>query len=700
MNPPSAQSSELKFEIGHVLFIDIVGYSKLLITEQSNQIQKLKEIVRGTEQVRLADAEGKLLRLPTGDGGALVFRNSPEAPVLCAMEMAKALKSHPELRVRMGIHSGPVNEISDLNEQANIAGAGINIAQRVMDCGDAGHILLSRHVAEDLEHYPRWQLYLHPLGECEVKHGVRVEIVNLYRDEVGNAELPKKFRLVQKRRAQLRWALAAAAALLLAATVLLFFFVSRRSAQFVANVAEKSLAVLPLVNTGGDPNNEYFSDGLSEELIAVLAKIPALKVIGRSSSFLFKGTSEDSRVIGKKLGVTNLLEGTVRRQGERVRIVAELISAADGRELWTETYDRELKDVFAVQSEIAKAVTSQLKIKLLGLPPQSDAAPSNENFAAYTALQQGNFYLGRGNEEGFRKAIEFYNEAIRIDPYYAIAYASLSGAWQVLGQGFLGGDELAAAYAKARSAAETALSLPPNVPEAHQAMGIVLLFADHNYEQAAAQYRQAEELAPSAVEPKAALTYLFFTEGRLQEAEDLARQYLALEPLVTGASLTLGRILIARGRYDEAESWLRKGADLFPKAIRWHMQITNIYLLKGKAAAALEEARMEPPGFWQDYALALAQQAQGDRAAADASLQKFIDKDSVQGPFQVATLYASRKEPDQMFTWLERAYEGNDAGLTQLLTAPFIHDYRGDPRFAALCQKLKLPSPQSAEANK
>src|SRR5256884_7988605 len=185
---------EIKLEIGHVLFIDIVGYSKLLNADQSELLQKLKEIVWGTEQFRLAQAEGKLMRLPTGDGGALVFRNDPEAPVLCAMEITKALKDYPELRVRMGIHSGPVNEITDLNAQANIAGAGINIAQRVMDCGDAGHILLSRHVGDDLEQYPRWRSLLHDLGECEVKHGVRVHAVNLYTDEVGNLEVPEKFK--------------------------------------------------------------------------------------------------------------------------------------------------------------------------------------------------------------------------------------------------------------------------------------------------------------------------------------------------------------------------------------------------------------------------------------------------------------------------------------------------------------------------
>src|SRR5438046_3307688 len=240
--------SEVKFEIGHVLFIDIVGYSKLLITEQSEQLQKLKEIVRGTEQVRIAEAEGKLLRLPTGDGGALVFRNSPEAPALCALEISKALKDHPELRVRMGIHSGPVNEVTDLNEQANIAGAGINIAQRVMDCGDAGHILLSRHVADDLETYPRWQPCLHNLGELEVKHGARIGIVNLYDDQIGNPQLPKKFQALKKHRSRVRRAEAAIALLVLAAVVAAFIFVLRKPTRSVLNIAEKSIAVLPFEN--------------------------------------------------------------------------------------------------------------------------------------------------------------------------------------------------------------------------------------------------------------------------------------------------------------------------------------------------------------------------------------------------------------------------------------------------------------------
>src|SRR5438874_3314357 len=312
---PEVQSSDVKLEIGHVLFIDVVGYSKLLITDQSQQLQKLKEIVRGTEQFRLAEAEGKLMRLPTGDGGALVFRNNPEAPVLCAMEISKALKSHPELKVRMGIHSGPVNEVTDLNEQANIAGAGINIAQRVMDCGDAGHILVSKRVADDLEHYSQWRSLLHELGECEVKHGLRISLLNLYGDEVGNPELPEKFRQAKAETAP-------------------------------GATPAKSVAVLPFVNMSADKSDEYLSDGMTEELINALAKVPGLRVPGRTSCFAFKGKNEDDifRKIGEQLRVNTVLEGSVRKAGDKLRVAAQLINVSDGYHLWSENYDGDVND--------------------------------------------------------------------------------------------------------------------------------------------------------------------------------------------------------------------------------------------------------------------------------------------------------------------------------------------------------------------
>ncbi len=471
----------------------------------------------------------------------------------------------------------------------------------------------------------------------------------------------------------------------------------RDSAQATSNA--KSIAVLPLVNTSGDAANDYFSDGLSEELIAVLAKIPGLKIIGRSSSFLFKGKSDDSRTIGEKLGVTNLLEGSVRKQGDRVRIVAELINAADGRALWSETYDRELKDVFAVQSEIATAVTEQLKIKLLGAPAKSDAAPSNNNLAAYNALQQGTFYFRLSTEEGTRKATEFYNEAIRLDPRYALAYAQLSAAWRQLAATWLDGAEANEAYAKARSAAQTALSLAPNLAAAHEALGFVLVTPDLDFAAAEAEFRKAEKLAPADAGPKFALSFLFAVQGRLAEAENIMRQTLALDPLGVTRYLNLARILIAGGRYDEAEAALRKAIELQPAAARLHAYLTTLDVIRGDAAAALQDAQLEPKGFWRDYALALALQIQNDRGAADAALQKLIDENAVSGPFQIATVYGLRKEPDKMFDWLERAYTEHDPGLTQLLGTPFILKYRDDPRFATFCQKLKVQV-QPASATK
>src|SRR5437868_7302924 len=320
--------SDVKFEIGHVLFIDIVGYSKLLINEQSEQIQTLKEIVRGTEQFRLAEAEGKLLRLPTGDGGALVFRTSPEAPVLCALEISKELKNHPELHVRMGIHSGPVNEVTDLNEQANIAGAGINMAQRVMDCGDAGHILVSKRVGDDLEHYQHWRSLLHELGECEVKHGLRISLLNLYGDEAGNPDPPEKFRLA-------------------------------KASAAVRDDEEFWLAVIPF-KTSGDPEMESFANGLGEEITTGLSRFRYLSVVASASAARLKEETGDERTLGAKLGARYVLQGSIRKGGSSIRVTAQLVDVQTGTQLWAETYNRDLQasTIFDAQDDIAARIVA------------------------------------------------------------------------------------------------------------------------------------------------------------------------------------------------------------------------------------------------------------------------------------------------------------------------------------------------------
>src|SRR5213593_3076198 len=389
---------EIQLEIAHVLFTDIVGYSKLPVNEQRALVERLNEIVRGTDEFQAAETAGRLIKIPTGDGITLVFYQSPEAPVECALEISRALKKHPELQLRMGIHSGPVSGVIDVTGKANVAGAGINIAQRVMDCGDAGHILLSKHVAEDLEHYARWRPLLHDLGECEVKHGAKISVVNLYTENAGNSQPPEKLR-----RADVGAAVPGAKKPPINRKHLLIGFAifrsigipqrreavrsqgeERRSAASVP-IPEKSIAVLPFVDLSQAHDQEYFCDGISEEILDALAKVEGLRVVARTSSFSFKGKNADVGEIAQKLNVQNVLEGSLRREGNRIRISAQLINAANGSHLWSDTYERELQGVFAVQDEITRSIVDALKIKLAVAPP----ARAPQNTAAYDLYLQG-----------------------------------------------------------------------------------------------------------------------------------------------------------------------------------------------------------------------------------------------------------------------------------------------------------------------
>ena len=453
---------------------------------------------------------------------------------------------------------------------------------------------------------------------------------------------------------------------------------------------DTSLAVLPMVNTGGDPENEYFSDGLSEELISVLAKIPDLKIIGRTSSFHFKNSTDDSRAIGRKLGVSNLLEGSVRKQGERVRIAVDLINAATARELWSETYDRDLKDIFTVQREIAEAITAQLKIKLLATSLQSDAAPSNASVAAHNALLQADAYAQRASEQDMRKAIEHYEEATRLDRDYALAYARLSRTASLLTTGWLGGAEGDAMFARAREAAKTALRLAPDLSEAHAALGLVTFVADFDLAAGESEFRRAIALAPGDGDAKGQLAILLAGRGHLEQAIAMMREALAIDPLLTVEQVQYARFLIGLGRYDEAEQQVRKTLELQPTASRLHVLLAEIALVRGSVDVAFAEARAEPEGFWRDYALTLVAQKQGDAAAADASLQTFIQKYPDASFVQNAMIYALRKEPDKMFEWLDRAYTGKDAGIWLLGSDPFLLAYRDDPRTVALRKKLGM----------
>jgi TolB-like protein/Flp pilus assembly protein TadD len=456
----------------------------------------------------------------------------------------------------------------------------------------------------------------------------------------------------------------------------------------------KSIAVLPLVNTSGDPNNEYFSDGLSEELIAVLAKIPGLNVIGRSSSFLFKGKAADSASIGQKLGVAHLIEGSVRKQGDRVRIVAELISAADGSELWSETYDRELKDVFAVQSEIASTVAEQMKVKILGGKTRSDAAPSNENLAAYNAVLQSDFYFQQLTAESVQRAIHSLQEAVRLDPNYALAYAKLSLAWRQYAASFATNDN-EQAYAEAKAAADKAIKLAPDQVEPHKAAGWVAINPDLDFAQAEQEFRRALQISPSDAGAKTGLSYCLMAEGHLAEAERAFHETLSIDPLSVPIWFNLGRLAISAERYKEGEEAFRKALQIQPGVARAHAFLATLDVLRTDPGAATKEAQQEPDGFWRDYAIALAKQVQPDKAAAEGAVKSFCEKYANGGAFQAAILYAVRNEPDQMFKWLDTSFVTRDAGLAQMTVTPFFRRYFSDPRFGALFNKLRIQPPAS-----
>src|SRR5437660_2965535 len=368
----TAVKKEIQLEIAHVLFIDIVGYSKLSVNEQHAAVEELNQIVRAPEQFERAENANRLLKIPTGDGMALAFYTSPEARAQCAVEISRTLKEHPRLQLRMGIHSGPVGGLVDVNERANLAGAGLNMAQRVMDCGDAGHILLSKHVAEDLEEYEKWRPLLHDLGTCEVKHGVRVGITNLYDNKIGNSQLPKKLQAVKRHRARMRGAAMTAALLALAAIVAGAVMFSRNRVQSTLVAPEKSIAVLPFENLSEEKANEFFADGVQDEILTGLSRVAELKVISRTSVMQYKTRAKRNlREIGAALGVVHVLEGTVQRAGGRVRVSAQLIDARTDSHLWAERYDRDVADVFGIESELAGKIVAQLHAKI---SPREQAA--------------------------------------------------------------------------------------------------------------------------------------------------------------------------------------------------------------------------------------------------------------------------------------------------------------------------------------
>ena len=561
---------EIELEIAYVLFIDIVGYSKLVTHEQRRLLELLNQIVREAEHFRAAEAKSRLITVPTGDGMALVFYNTPEAPVECALEISNAANEHPELKLRMGIHSGPVSGVVDVSGRANIAGAGINIAQRVMDCGDPGHVLVSKHMAEDLEQYGHWKRNLHDLGECEVKHGVRVAVVNLYTEDFGNPEVPQKFLqarhkaaavpvAAEKRTRSRSWIIATAALVLIAALGVGVFFLSRRSAPARSNgqtvrseteVAEpgrppsalpapaavptKSIAVLPFENLSDEKQNAFFTDGVQDEILTDLAKIADLKVISRSSVMQYKsGVARDLRKIGQELGVAHLLEGSVQRASNRVRVNAQLIDTRNDAHLWAQTYDRDLADVFAIQSEIAKAIADQLQAKLS--PSEKNAIEERPTtdvtaFDLYTQAKSLllNISFSAKNLANMLQAVDLLNRAVARDPSFFQAYCLLASAHDSIY--FLGNEHTPARLAAAEAAIESASRMRPDAGETHLARAENLYRGYRDYDGALAELDIAGRTLPNDSRIPQLAGYIVRRRGKQEEGLQYLLRSLELDP--------------------------------------------------------------------------------------------------------------------------------------------------------------------------
>jgi len=559
---PDEQKTQLRLEIAHVLFMDIVGYSKLLIDEQSEALQELNQIVHKTDAVRAAEAAGQLIFLPTGDGMALVFTGSVEEPVECALQISQRLRAQPSLPVRMGIHSGPVHHVSDVNQRENIAGAGINIAQRVMDCGDAGHILVSRRVADDLVQYRRWQPYLHDLGDFEVKHGVVVSVVNLYADVVGNPEPPAKLKHGKRlrppaaaseraKRSTNLVALLIIGFMLFTIAVLAIIFApailkqtrargtttpapAASVAPSAASIPEKSVAVLPFENMSRDPDNAFFTDGVQDQILTALAKVADLKVISRTSVMQYKtGTPRNTREIGQQLGVAHLLEGTVQRAGNKVRVNAQLIDARSDAHEWAENYDRPVDDVFAIQSEIAKKIADQLQAKLspteksaIEEAPTRDVAAFDLYTRAKTLLLTTSFSALAA--QNYFKAVDLLDQALTRDPSFFLAQCQL--AYVHDNMYFLGIDHTPARLAAGDSAVNAAFKLRPDGGEAHLARAEHLYRGYLDYDGALAELEIARRTLPNDPRVFELTGYIARRRGNQEEGLRNLQRAIELDP--------------------------------------------------------------------------------------------------------------------------------------------------------------------------
>ena len=543
--------------------MDVVGYSKLLTNQQRELQERLSDVVRNSPTFRAAESSGRLVRLPLGDGMALVFFTGPEAPLQCAIEIQQAFKGEPNIQLRMGIHSGPINQVRDVNDRPNIAGAGINIGQRVMDCGDAGHILVSKRVAEDLAQSAEWRSHLHDLGACSVKHGVKVDIFNFYNADVGNSQTPQKIRENARSASKRRNLFIGAALLFLAAAAFVFY-----EKRLAAGVADKSIAVLPFMNMSADAQNAFFADGIQDDILTSLSKIKDLRVISRTSVMGYRGGKEthNLREIGRTLGVTNILEGSVRREGNRIVVTVQLIDATKDRHLWANRYDRTLADSLGLQGELASEIANELRVTLSADEKARVATKPTQNEGAYVLYLRAN-QIARNPDtllEDYKRAEQLYSEAIALDPNFALAHAQLAST---RAQVFHYYEPTGEWKTKARSEADTAVRLQPNLAEAHLALGQCIYWIDSDFALALQEFQLVLKFSPNNAEVRSLTAAITRRQSKWQESLELYEQAQKLDP--QNANIVRNLLFTAMGmrRWEEGSRWAEKFRAMAPASL-------------------------------------------------------------------------------------------------------------------------------------
>jgi TolB-like protein/Tfp pilus assembly protein PilF len=686
-----------RLEIAHVLFVDIVGYSKLLVNQQSDMLRQLNEIVRTSDQFREAEAADKLVRLPTGDGMALVFFSSPDAPLRCAMEVARRLKDFPQLQVRMGIHSGPVDVVHDVNDRVNVTGAGINTAQRVMDCGDAGHVLLSKRAADDLAQYEHWQRYLYDLGECEVKHGLTIEVVNFFDGVGGSLELPEKFKrkqhasALESRAAVLR---KRRLVLLSLGIVLLGLLITGLAVRWQARpvAPEKSIAILPFKPLVAGITDPVLEMGMADTLITKLSGSTGMIVASLHSASAV--ADEDPVAAGRKLGVSSVLEGVVQRAGDRLRVTVRLIKVADGSSPWSGTYDEKFTDVFSVQDTISQKVVEALALKLNPEDQKRLTRRYTDNLDAYQLYLTGRFHYGKLSPPELTKSIGYFEQAIALDQNYALAYYGLAESYRSIAM--VGDLRPKDTFPQAAAAARKAIELDPSLAEPHVTLEFVLTWFEWDWEGAEKEARRAIELNPNLPFAHIALAQVLAAKGRFEEALEHASRARQLDPVSPLMMAFNGSALIEVKRYDAARDLLQHALELNPEFWLAHHFLGHLYTVQGKYPEALAEldlaVQYSHGNSDATSARAYIWAITGEKAKAQQTLEE-LKQEATQRyipPASIAVIFYGLGDLDQTFAWLEKGCEERDPHLTFLRDDSKWDRIRGDPRFISILQRVGL----------